>query len=147
MIDVSLLSADAHEVKATNGPRIPLFSAQKLKLRPFRTRAVRTDVYWKFPENTYGEMRTSGRERFHEKRVKVLCQKVSQIPNEGISVLLHNTSDRPYNLSIGDEIGEIMILRVLQPIIRTQVKLDMKPDYKRERKQSKPTKTQPKKVG
>ena len=37
VIDVSLLSPDAHEVKATNGPRIPLFSAQKLKLRPFRT--------------------------------------------------------------------------------------------------------------
>ena len=37
VIDVSLLSPDAHEVKATNGPRIPLFSAQKLKLRPFQT--------------------------------------------------------------------------------------------------------------
>ena len=145
VIDVSLLSPDAHEVKATSGPRIPLFSAQKLKLRPFRTRAVRTDVYWEFPENTYGEIRTSGRERFHERGVEVLCQKVSHIPNDGISVLLHNASNEPYNISIGDDMGEIMILRVLQPIIRTQVKLDMKPDYKRERKQSKPTKTQPKK--
>ena len=65
MIDVHLLSPETHEVKPVDG-RIPLFSAQKLKLKPFCTQAVRTDVYWQFPENIYGDIRVSGLEEFHD---------------------------------------------------------------------------------
>ena len=137
VIDVHLLSPEAREVKPVDG-RIPLFSAQKLKLKPFHTRAVRTDVYWQFPENIYGDIRVSGREEFCDRGVEALPQKVSQVPQDGISVLLHNTSDRPYSLNVGAETGEIVLVRVLQPIIRTQTKAKSKPDNRKERKPKQP---------
>ena len=137
VIDVHLLSPEAHEVKPVDG-RIPLFSAQKLKLRPFCTRAVRTDVYWQFPENIYGDIRVSGREEFRDRGVEALPQKVSQVPSDGIVVMLHNTSDRPYSLNIGAEIAEIVLVRVLQPIVRTQTKTKLKLDNKKEPKLKQP---------
>ena len=137
VIDVHLLSPEAREVKPVDG-RIPLFSAQKLKLKSFRTRAVRTDVYWQFPENIYGDIRVSGREEFRDRGVKTLPQKVSQVSQDGISILLLNTSDRPYSLNVGPEIGEIVLVRVLQPIIRTQTKAKLKLDNRKEWKPKQP---------
>ena len=124
ILDATLLSPDAQKLRIGDGPQIPLYSAQKLKIRPYRTRSIRTDVYWEFPDNTYGEIRASGRERFREKGIDVIRQKVSNVPINGLSVLLHNTTDKLYSLNIKDSIGEIIIVQVLQPIIRAQFEVD-----------------------
>ena len=124
ILDVTLLSSAAQDIRSSNGPRMPLYSAQKIKIRPFRTRSVRTDIYWAFPDSTYGEIRASSRERFRHKGIEVISQKISNVPVDGLSVLLHNTTDRTYNLNIKDEIGEIILARILQPIIRSQFKAE-----------------------
>ena len=125
LLDVTLLSPEAHELTIGEEPRISRYAAQKLKIRPFRTLSVQTDIYWEFPDHTYGEIKASGREKFCTKGIEVTVQKISNVPLDGISVLLHNTTDKMYNVNIKDEIGEIIILQVLQPIVRSQFKTEL----------------------
>ena len=55
-------------------------TAQKLQIRPFCTQAVRTDIYWEFPTNSYGEIKASGRECFKDKGIAVMMHKLPISP-------------------------------------------------------------------
>ena len=122
VLEVTLLSPEATDIKMGDGPSMPLHAAQKLRIRPFRTQAVRTDIYWEFPTNSYGEIKASGRERFKDKGIAVMMQEIVHIPIDGIRVLLHNSMDTRYTVNVKDVVGEITILQRLRPIIQSHMK-------------------------
>ena len=105
-----------------DGPSMPLHAAQKLRICPFCTQAVWTDIYWEFPTNSYGEIKASGREHFKDKGIALMMQEIAHIPIDGIRVLLHNSTDTPYTVNVKDVVREITILQWLCPIIRSHMK-------------------------
>ena len=124
VLEVTLLSPEATDIKMGDGPSMPLHTAQKLWICPFHTQAVQTDIYWEFPTNSCGEIKASGRECFKDKGIVVMMQEIAHIPIDGIRVLLHNSMDTPYTVNVKDVVGEITILWRLCPIIQSHMKVN-----------------------
>ena len=94
---------------------IHLMAAQRVRVGPWRTRSVRTDIYFCFPKRMYGEIRPSLRAMQHHPSLVVEIQRVPVIPPDGVMVTIHNASNDTLTLRPGDEIAELTVLQALIP--------------------------------
>lgn len=94
---------------------IHLLSAQRVRIGAWRTRSVKTDIYFYFPEHTYGEVQPSPQAMLQHPSLVVERQRIPFIPNDGVTVMVHNASQDTLTIRPGAEIAHLVILQALVP--------------------------------
>lgn len=93
-----------------------LHAAEKVVLRPGERWRISIGAHIELPPCTVGLIRDrSSVATFHG--VIVIGGVIDQSYRGLVSVVLYNTSDRPYEINIGDRIAQLVILPILTPAL------------------------------
>lgn len=124
MVSVCIKDNSTLPFRATQGSAgYDLFSSENVTVPKWSRRLVKTGVSFQLEEGTYGQVfPRSG--LASKKSIDIGAGVIDSDYRGDIGVLLINNSDDDFEVSIGDKIAQLVIIKISTPVLNVQNELD-----------------------
>ena len=119
MLTVTKLSENATvpTKRSKKSAGVTLYSSEDITIASFEKRRVHTDISVKIPYGAYGKIASTPNQAAD--CIDVVSEIIDRDYRENITVTIFNADDTPFQIKKGDEIGQLICVKVIYPKIRT----------------------------